>query len=59
MILSNRKKGRFGPEGLYDHRHINHRKIDEKAERQIVQTTLQWRHRSARLIAGIGLKPTL
>ncbi|MEE8076655.1 MAG: DDE-type integrase/transposase/recombinase [Candidatus Binatia bacterium] len=47
-----------GPQGLYDHRGSNHQKIDEKAERQIVQAKLQGRHRSARLIRdrlGLGV----
>jgi transposase InsO family protein len=42
-----------GPEALYDHRHSNHCKVDQKSERQIVQAKLQGRHRSARLIRDL------
>jgi len=42
--------GEFGPEGLYDHRHSNHSKLEQKDERRIVQAKLEGRHRSARLI---------
>lgn len=42
-----------GPEGLYDRRLSNYRKLDEATERQIVQTKLDGRHRSARLIRDL------
>jgi len=46
-----------GPEGLYDHRHSNYRRIDGKTERQIVHNKLEGRHRSSRLIRDLlGLK---
>lgn len=43
----------IGPEGLYDHRHSNYRKVNDKAERQIVRAKLQGRHRSSRLIRDL------
>ncbi len=42
-----------GPEGLYDHRHSNCVRIDEKTERQIIHNKLQGRHRSSRLIRDL------
>jgi len=42
-----------GPEGLYDRRHSNYHKIDEKAERQIIQAKLKGPHRSSRRIRDL------
>ncbi len=42
-----------GPESLYDGRHSNYRKIDERLERRIVECKLQGVHRSARLIRDL------
>jgi transposase len=45
-----------GADALYDKRHSNNSKINEKAEQQIVQIKLEGRHRSARLIRDmVGL----
>lgn len=39
-----------GPQALYDGRHSNYHKIEEKAERQIVRAKLEGPHRSSRWI---------
>lgn len=43
----------LGPGGLYDHRHSNYQKVDDKDERRIVQAKLEGRHRSSRLIRDL------
>ena len=46
-----------GPDGLYDGRHSNYRKIDGEAEGEVVKSKEQGRHRSVRLIRDrLGLK---
>jgi putative transposase len=42
-----------GPEGLYDHRHSNHYKIDEKTEGQIVRAKIEGPYRSSRRIRDL------
>lgn len=42
-----------GPEGLYDHRRSNYRKVADVIERQIVKAKLEGRHRSSRLIRDL------
>ena len=42
-----------GPEGLYDGRHSNYHKIDNKIEGRIVEYKLKGLHRSARLIRDL------
>jgi transposase len=42
-----------GPEGLYNGRHSNYRKVDPKSERQIVRAKLQGPHRSARFLRDL------
>jgi len=46
-----------GPEGLYDARHSNWRRIGREVEQQIIEAKLKGVHRSARLIRDLlGLK---
>ena len=48
-----RRFGEAGPEGLYDGRHSNYRKIEVEAEGQIVQAKLEGPHRSSRFIRDL------